>query len=105
MAQHRPKQRARGTTAPVRLLDRRGASEPLLVATQTPPQSQKSKNPTPRRGSSAKLYRPKRDDGGRKTPPAAPEPPRPLVEDAQVLVQRLDTWEKGLKTLRFVTTS
>jgi len=27
------------------------------------------------------------------------------VEDAQVLVQRLDTWEKGLKTLRFVTTS
>ncbi|KAE8898110.1 hypothetical protein PF005_g7637 [Phytophthora fragariae] len=94
MAQYRPKQRAmatRASPAPVRLLDRRGGSEPLAIATQ-------KQSPKPRRSNGSKtLYRPKSDGPRRKTPP--PLPPAP-AEDAQVLVQRLNTCDQRLKSCR-----
>ncbi|KAG7385092.1 hypothetical protein PHYPSEUDO_001944 [Phytophthora pseudosyringae] len=87
-----------------RLLERRGGPEPLPLATRTGPSpSARKKSPKPRRSSSGKpLYRPKASDASnRKTsppplpsaPPPVPAPPRPPVEDAHVLLQRLDTEE------------
>ncbi|KAG6962145.1 hypothetical protein JG688_00008745, partial [Phytophthora aleatoria] len=91
---------------PVRLLDRREGSEPLLVATQmTPSSGSRKKSPKPRKT----LYHPKaNDDTSRKTPPPlpsapppVPEPPRPPVEDAPALLQRINTEDQdGLESAR-----
>ncbi|KAL4086359.1 hypothetical protein PRIC1_014486 [Phytophthora ramorum] len=97
MAQYRPKQRASSGTAPVRLLDRREGPKPLLVATQATPVSSRKKSPKPRHNS--KLYTPKsaRDDSRRPSPSPVLTTLHPPLEDAQVLLQSLNTWEKQLK--------
>ncbi|KAL4114861.1 hypothetical protein PRIC2_014314 [Phytophthora ramorum] len=97
MAQYRPKQRASSGTAPVRLLDRREGPKPLLVATQATPVSSRKKSPKPRHNS--KLYTPKsaRDDSRRPSPSPVLTTLHPPLEDAQVLLQSINTWEKQLK--------
>ncbi|POM59847.1 hypothetical protein PHPALM_31368 [Phytophthora palmivora] len=96
--EYRLKQRA-----PTRLQGRDGSGLALVAKQTTPSSTVRKQSPKPRRDKT--LYRIKKSDDSSndtsKTPPPlppAPEPPRAPVEDASVLLQRLQMWEKRLKT-------
>ncbi|KAG1695726.1 hypothetical protein DVH05_019466 [Phytophthora capsici] len=108
MMMYRPKQRAASSGAvPTRLLDRRGGPELQLVSTETMKTAEYRKNSPNPRYNNKTLYRPKQN--GHKTPPPlpvtappVPDPPRPVVKDVRVLLQKLGACEKQVKTCKTV---